>query len=478
MKTLDRGRASLSWAWTAAWAATALLAAAAPAQAGRLALTIEEAIETALENNRSIAIADAKVAAARARLGQARSVFFPQLRAAGSYTRLDEAPYMDASQFGDFFEPLMVPFEYLVEHGYLDPSTLEGLSGSTAGGKIYVGDEDVYSVGLTVTQPLFTGGGILAAYGAAKHAAAAEEWNGERTRDETRFDAVRAYVGLVQAIAARDVMTKVRRQVESHLSDVESLRREGMVIESELMLAKVRMAQVELELSAAEHGVELARAALCFTLGLPLETEIHPLDTLEEVWLPELDLDDWVARAVESRPDLRAMREAVGAAGDGVTAARSEYFPDLMLIGNYNWDRPNREYEPEFYDHWSVTLALEMNVFDWGRTRNRVREARAGLMQAEHGYELMRDAVRLEVTRSYLERDEALDAVRIAEDGLAQAREALRVTRESFRSGAATNSDVLDAQAALKTAEMNRVAALARLRLAEAALELAAGAQY
>jgi len=81
----------------------------------------------------------------------------------------------------------------------------------------------------------------------------------------------------------------------------------------------------------------------------------------------------------------------------------------------------------------------------------------------------------LDVRRSYLELDEASQAVGIAEGGVLQARESLRVTRESFRSGVASNSDVLDAQTALTTAEMNRVAALARLQQAEAGLELAAG---
>ena len=48
-------------------------------------------------------------------------------------------------------------------------------------------------------------------------------------------------------------------------------------------------------------------------------------------------------------------------------------------------------------------------------------------------------------------------------------------TQESFKSGAASNSDLLDASTALRTAEMNRVAALGRLRLAEAGFDLAAG---
>jgi outer membrane protein TolC len=147
-----------------------------------------------------------------------------------------------------------------------------------------------------------------------------------------------------------------------------------------------------------------------------------------------------------------------------------------VAVGNYNWDRPNRQYEPEFYESWSVTLAASMNVFDWGGRWNRVREARATFTQAERGLAMMEDAVRLEVEAGWQEHEAALEAVDIAARGVMQARESYRVTEESFKSGMASNSDVLDASTALRSAEMDMVAALGRLRLAEAGLDLVAGA--
>ena len=173
--------------------------------------------------------------------------------------------------------------------------------------------------------------------------------------------------------------------------------------------------------------------------------------------------------------DLRAMGELVGAADNGVSLARSAYFPQIVAVGTYAWDRPNREYDPRFYEHWSVTVAAQMNVFDWGGTQNRVKEARAGLAEVTRAMDLTEDAVRLEVKQSFLAYQEATEALPIAEDALAQAREGLRVAEVSFENGIATESTVLDAQASLTTAEMNRIAALAGLRLAEAGLEFAAG---
>jgi outer membrane protein len=450
------------------------LGACATVSGETLELTLDDAIGMALRGNRELRIARGAEEAAFARVGQARAGFLPQLRASGSYTRLDEAPYMDASQFGDIFAPLMVPFEELVASGYLSEESLAGLQTGGAD-KIYLGDDDVYSIGLSLQQPIFTGGALLSGYAAAKHAAEAASWTARRAEDMTRYEVTQAYTGLVVAEARLRVMEDAVEQMRSHLADVEAMYEEGMLLDSELMSARVRMSEIELDRNAAAHGVLLAQAALAFKMGAPVDTEIVAVDVLEAGAAPSMDEASWVETAIGNRPDLRALTETVGAASNAVSQARSGYFPQLVLIGNYNWDRPNREYEPEFYEHWSLTLALEMNVFDWGLTGNRVKEARSGRLQAEDGLALLEEAIRLEVRQSLLEYDEALEALSIAEAGLGQARESMRITRESFRSGAATNSDVLDAETADTSAEMNRLAALARLRLAEAKLVLATG---
>lgn len=453
------------------------LTVGAAGQAGadeRLELTLEQAIELALERSDALAVSRAGAEAALARERQVRAGFFPSISASGSYTRLDEVPYMDASQFGDMFAPLMVPFEYLVDQGYLDAATLEGLSGAGTD-RIYLGDDDIYSLGLSVTQPLFTGGALSSGHRAAKHAAVAGALNADRTEDQVRYDATEAYMALVAARAALVVTDGMLTQMQSHLSDVEALYEEGMLIESDLMLARVRMSEIELNRNRAGHLVGLAGAALSFAIGIDVDTVIEPVDTLERGRDLDGDLQSLTERALSRRPDLAAMDELVGAANNGITRARAGYFPQLMLMGNYNWDRPNREYEPEFYDHWSATLALQMNVFDWGGTSGRVSEARAGFTQAKRMRDMFEDAVRLEVKRSYLTHNEVIDGLAIAEEGLAQAVEAMRVGRESFRNGLATSSDVLEAQTALANAEMSRIRAMTALRVSEARLILAVG---
>jgi outer membrane protein TolC len=303
----------------------------------------------------------------------------------------------------------------------------------------------------------------------------AAEHNTIRAKHRTRYNVTEAYVMLVQAGAALAVMDGAVEQMRSHLNDLEAMYEEGMILERDIMQARVQMSSIELDRSTMKHTVSLAEAGLAFQLGLTPGTRIEAVDELDEVSGFPRPLEGLVDRALTGRPDLLAMRESVGAADNMVGVARSEFLPSVVAVGNYKWDRPNREYEPEFYESWSVTLAATMNVFDWGGRWNRVREAKATFMQAERGLAMMEDAVRLEVEAGWSEHDSALEAVDIAASGVMQARESYRVTEESFKSGVASNSDVLDANTALRAAEMDMVAALARLRLAEAGLDLAIG---
>lgn len=475
MRTRRRG-VGHALTWPVAAAFLILTGLAAPCRAGEtLSLTLGQAIEIALESNRTLGAAQASEEAARARLAQANAAFLPKVTGSASYTRLDEVPYMDLSQFGDMFPPASSVYGSPTSRVWAYPGGLSVLGARQE--KIYIGDDDVYTVALEVQQPLFTGGALLNARAAASHGLRTAEGTTRRTEQETAFNVTEAYVNLVRARAALAVANDAVERMRSHLKDLEAMYAEGMILESEIMRARVQKAEVDLGQNSAAHVVRLAAAALAFAMGVDPGTAIDPVDDLTEGGVAERTLEEWTGLALRSRPDLEGVSEAVKAAGNAVAIARSEYLPQIVAIGSYAWDRPNRTYEPEFYEHWSATLALEMNIFDWLGRENRVREARANRRGAEHGLAMMEDVVKLDVKQGYLELDEAVIAVGIAERGVVQARESMRVTGESFRSGVATNSDVLDAQTDLTAAEMNRISALARLRIAEAGLRLATGAR-
>src|SRR5690606_12859672 len=117
--------------------------------------------------------------------------------------------------------------------------------------------------------------------------------------------------------------------------------------------------------------------------------------------------------------------------------------------------------EDAFHGTWDVGVVVSMDVWDWGRTDARVQQARARQQQAEDRLAALRDLVRLDVHRRYLEVQRAEETVAVARQAVDAADEALRVARERYAQGLALNTDVLDAETARRDAHTRAAQALA-----------------
>ncbi|MBM3325031.1 MAG: TolC family protein, partial [Calditrichaeota bacterium] len=238
-------------------------------------LSLDQAIQIALDRNRSLKVAKARLKSSHYGAREARSAFLPHLAAKASYTRLDQRPYIAPSNFDRMFEPLIVPFADLVANGYLNPATLAGLQ-SAGIDRIYTGREDYYDLNLSVEQPLFTGGAIRNSYEIAKLNAETELWNYRRDEEEVRYDVTQTFLNLVKARELVRVTDESIGRSQVHLTDLENLRAQGLAIERDLLRARVALSNARLQNIHAQNAAKLAASRLCHLLALDLDTELAP----------------------------------------------------------------------------------------------------------------------------------------------------------------------------------------------------------
>lgn len=439
----------------------------------KLRITVDQAVELALERNRSLKVARNRVYSSEYQVKDSRTRFFPNFSTNGTYIRLDERPYIDASGFGKMFEPLMAPFNALVDSNFLDPSVLSGLMGDGGADRIYVGQQDIYNINISIQQPIFAGGALLNSYKIAQLSEEAEGWNFRRDENRVRYDVIGAYLGLVKAGDYSTITGESIKQMQAHITDLENLLQAGMIIRNDLLRAQVQLSNVRLLHSRANNGVQLANAHLCHLLALDLETEIVPVEIPESLYQLDGNLDSYTMKAWRNRPELRVMEINKSIGKRLIDIQRGKYLPTLALIGNYDWKRPDRQYEPEFYGSWNISLALQMNLFNWGSTHFNIQKAKISHNQISESYEMLAEGISLEVKQAYLNLNEAREALQIAEENIVQADENFRVTSENFHEGLATNADLLDAQTLLTRAKIERATVHADLLLAQAKLSLA-----
>ena len=431
----------------------ALLPAFTVAQGNR-ALTVEEVINIGLENSKSLHSSSMRVQAADSRSGEAHASLLPTVKAAGSYTRLSDVPAFVATvpkdAFGQNFPPRDVSFP-------LSQTILNN-----------------YGVRLSLQQPLFTGMRLQSGADMAEYNAQAAEQDYNRDKTQLVYDIRNAYWSLYKAMEFNKTIDENIEQVKAHLTDVKSLAAQGVVTKNEVLRVEVQLSNEELTQLSARNGVRLAAIELCNLIGLPLTTDIRPVSEVKTTPDTSAQLEALIQQAIEARPEVIGMEYRVKAGESAVTQARSGWYPQVYLTGNYYYARPNQRIVPtvdEFRDTWDVGVSVSLDIWNWGATVQQTNQAQAQLSEANDALGQLKDAIHLEVTQSYLNVNESGERIGVAEKGVAQAEENYRITNAKFKAGLALNSDLLDAEAGLLQAKWNHIQArvdheLARARLA------------
>lgn len=460
------GRAEKA-SWTLVVLGFLAFLAAAPAPgsgapaADKRTLTLDECVGLAIENSKALHASSLRVESAQAKTKEINAARLPSFRLGASYTRLSEVPPFEVTLPSFLFSK---PLKFEVSPVFLDN----------------------YNLRLSFAQPLFTGFKLKSGEEASRWGEMATEEDYARDRAELVFSAKNAYWNLFKARALAAVVAENVGQVRRHLQDVENLLGSGLLTRNEVLRVKVQLSQVEMLRIEADNAVELASLWLKSVIGVPLDQEIEiPAEAADtEPQTPAASepatCDEWVRKALENRPELKAMDYRVRAAESGLDVARSSWYPQVFLAGNYSFARHNPRILPSkdrFYDTWDFSVSVSMELWNWGITSYQTAQAKAQIAQAQDGLGQIRDGVTIEVWSAWLALDGAGRKVAVAAESVFQADENLRVTLDRFKDGIALNADVLDAEVALlqaKTALAQAQAdrAIARARLAKTAGEV------
>ena len=185
-----------------------------------------------------------------------------------------------------------------------------------------------------------------------------------------------------------------------------------------------------------------------------------------------------LSNAFDKRGELKAADYRAKASESNVSIAKSRWYPEVSLYGNYYYNRPNQRVFPSkdaFKDTWDAGIMVSMDVWNWLATSHQTDQAEAGLAQSLDAVGMLKDGITLEVTQNFLNFQQAKQKIVITKLTVEQAEENQRITSEKFKNGVALSSDLIDAEVALLSAKTNYTSALVDLELAKAKLDKSIG---
>ncbi len=428
----------------------------------KLTLTVEQAVQTGLENSKSLKSSQFKVVAAEAKTSEAGALGLPSLKLNAAYTKLSTV------------DPFILNFPAF---GTVQPDNKTVLFNTVPA---QLGDNitNNYTLRATIQQPLFTGNKISGAEDLAEYSYEATKQDFVKDRSELIYNIKSAYWNVYRAQEFKKVVDENVEQIKAHAADAENMLQQGLLTTNDLLKVRVQLSDAQVRQIDAKNSVLLAMYALNNTLGLPLSTEITIASTLQPDIAPAENIDRLVKKAVESRPEILGMNARLKASESNLSIARSGWYPQIFLVGNYNYLRPNQRIFPvkdDFKGTWDVSISLSYDLWNWNTSGSQSTQAEALLSQTEQALSQLKDGVTLEVTSSYLSLRQSKERSAVAKQGVLQAEENYRVTNERYKKGLNVNSDLLDAEVALLTAKLNYTQSLVDYELAAARLSKAVG---
>jgi outer membrane protein TolC len=296
----------------------------------------------------------------------------------------------------------------------------------------------------------------------------------ERAEQEIIFRVVDAYYGALLATKRQDLAEQAVKTSQSILNRSQARFDSGLVVESDLLTAKVRMAARRQELIRARNNLDLARAELNNALGMPMDTLSQPTEALAEPTLPVPVLQDVENLALTNRPDLKRLQSEAAAQRESVAIAKSSFGPRVNAFAGWELDNPT------FLaggggNNWLGGVEMRIELFQGGAKRAELARERALQEKVTAMKQVASDRVRLEVRRAYYNLDSARQEVEVARVAIAQAQDSLRINQDRYDGGLTTVTDLLGAEEATLHSQTDYWEAVYRFHTSYAGLELASG---
>ena len=415
-------------------------------------ITLEQAVQDAIQQNPAFRTSKDDSDAMRARLKQVQAAWYPQFDFHQDFTRGNNPVYV----FGSKLTQRQFTAADFALNKLNTPTPLDNFQTRFDG-----------------RWRLFDSGETLFHQRGAKKLVTASDFETEQARQDLVLEVVRAYYGVLVLKENLKAADQAVKTAEASRERMETMHKAGLLVDSDLLSAKVFASQMKDRQVRAQNDLALAEMQLARQIGTGLDQTIEPAASLREPDESSKPIDEWIRVALEQRPALRVAELQQTAADEERKATKAEFGPKIVMFGST--ERDAMTLGGPSGTNWTAGARLDFNLFAGGAQKARLAEATALESKAKHNVEWFRSGIQMEVRKAYLDGNAAAQRAVTARDASDQAKESLRIIQNRYEAGLTTVTELLRSQTAQLDATTTYLSAVQDWQVARAQLERAAG---
>jgi len=343
---------------------------------------------------------------------------------------------------------------------------------------------NIWAGSVMLRQPIYMGGAILAANKIADIGEQIADNDLDMKTQATLYSIDQAYWLAVSLKQKHKLATSYRDLVKKLDTDVHKMIKQGVATKADGLKVDVKVNEAEMQMTQAEDGLALSKMLLCQLCGIPMNQEITLADEDKEtLTLSGASVDTEQQRvaasdsAMNTRPELRMLENAVEISKQATNLVRAVYLPHVALTGGYTISNPNvfNGFQKKFTGVWNIGILVQMPVWTWFDNAYKVRASKAATHIAQMNLDDTREKIHLQVAQSQFKVKEAQKKLNMAMKNIASAEENLRCANLGFKEGVMEVTDVMAAQTAWQQAQSQKIDAEIDVKLTQVGLNKALG---
>lgn len=442
-------------------------------------LTLDECRQMAVENNNSLKTAQQKIKVAGYDRNIALANYFPKITATGTYMytsrdwklidddKAGEIQNAGTTLQNDVTNKMMqimsdkdVMTKYMTDAAFkklidglqtTDIATPINAIGQHITDALTLDMHNLCGAVVSVQQPVFMGGKIVASNQMAKYAEELAQSQYDAEHAQVLADIEQAYWQIVSIAAKKNLAENYADLLRQMGKDVDALVAEGFATPSDALTIKVKMNEAEMLYTKATNGLALAKMLLCKECGLPLDSEITLADeTLNAIPVPQMSPVISDEEVYAARPEIRSLDLAKKIYDKKVAVVRADGLPTVAVMANYAVTNPNvfNGFQNKFGGFFSAGVLVNVPIFHGTEAIQKTKKAKAEAALTQYRLDDAKEMISLQVAQLRQQEGEALEKLTMAESNLENAEENLRVATAGWNEGMIASNVVLQAQMA------------------------------
>lgn len=412
--------------------------------------TLNQCVEFALKNHRSIKIASNDVQVAYARKKEGQSAYLPQVNA---QVRWDD--------------------NLQLQKTVIPPISLGAIT--TPEQTVQFGQQYNTLIGVQLDQFLYNKS-FIDGIRAIKPSYELAELKKEKTEEDVIYNTVAAYYQILLIQEQEKLLKLNESRIRKTLPIVKLQYEKGVAKKVDADRVQVSLNNLIAQADMLRMNKELAYNNLKHTMALPLDEAIS-IDTnyAKEI----IDIHTFSDTSnLKNKVELRLLRKNLQLQNVLLKRTAAAYFPVLSFTAKYAGQTFGNQFGPSFRN-WSqfsmIGFKLDIPIFDGLRTASAIKQSKLNLESLKENISITEEGLKLQLINAQVQYSNAVSTIDVNKTNLDLAKSILDVVTLQFEKGVISYTDLLAAETSYKEAELNYISSFVSLLNAKLEIDKANG---